>query len=63
MATPASGGEADLAVKPGPVLPDAVLPCFPEIPSIPSTLPELKQPSAQPQGRLSENVSVRHTFY
>ncbi|XP_031177580.2 beta/gamma crystallin domain-containing protein 1-like isoform X1 [Sander lucioperca] len=63
MATPASGGEADLAVKPGPVLPDAVLPCFPEIPSIPSTLPELKQPSAQPQGRLSENIRTAKGFH
>ncbi|KAF1376712.1 hypothetical protein PFLUV_G00214320 [Perca fluviatilis] len=64
MATPASGGEADLAVKPGPVLPDAVPPCFPDIPSIThSTLPELKQPSAQPQGRLSENIRTAKGFH
>ncbi|XP_034755553.1 beta/gamma crystallin domain-containing protein 1-like isoform X2 [Etheostoma cragini] len=64
MATPASGGETELAVQPGPVLPEAVPPCFPEVPSIThSTLPELKQPPAQPQGRLSKNIRTAKGFH
>lgn len=63
MTTPAPGVEADVAVKPGPLPPDAVPPCFPGIPpTTHPTLPELKQPPAQPQGILSHNVSVQHTY-
>ncbi|XP_032398404.1 beta/gamma crystallin domain-containing protein 1 isoform X2 [Etheostoma spectabile] len=64
MATPASGGETKLAVQPGPVLPDAEPACFPEVPSITHpTLPELKQPPAQPQGRLSKNIRTAKGFH
>lgn len=64
MTTSARGGEADLAEKPGPVLPDALSPCFPGIPpTTHPTLPEHKQPPAQSQGILNNNVSVRHAHY
>lgn len=64
MPTQGRGAEAELAVKPGPVLPDAVPPSFPgNPPTTHPTLTELKQPPAQPQGILSENVSVQHTHY
>lgn len=64
MTTPAPVGEVELALKPGPVLPDAVPPCFPGIPpTTHPTLPELKQRPAQPQGILNNNVGVRHTRY
>ncbi|XP_070781600.1 beta/gamma crystallin domain-containing protein 1-like [Enoplosus armatus] len=56
MATP-----ADLPVKPGPMLPDAVPPCFPAIP--PTTHPELKQPPAQPQGILSNSIRIAKGFH
>lgn len=61
MTTPVPVVEADLLVKPGLVLPDAVPSSFPGIPptTVP-TLPEIKQPSAQLPGILSNNVSVPH---
>lgn len=62
MSAPAGGDEADLAAKPGLVLPDAAPPSFPGIP--PTTHPalhELKQPPAQPQGTGRKTVSVQHT--
>lgn len=67
MATPVVGDEADSVAKPGPVLPDTAAPCFPVVPPTKQpTLPELKQPPAQPQGVLRSNVSVLNslqTFY
>lgn len=64
MSTPVPGGEADPNVKPGPLVPKAVPPCVPGFPpTTHPTVPELKQPAAQPQGLLSKNVSVLHTFY
>ncbi len=64
MTTLDPGGEGDVAVKPGPLLPDAVPPCFPGVPpTTHPTPPELKQPPAQPQGILSHHVRVRHTHY
>ncbi|XP_031734239.1 beta/gamma crystallin domain-containing protein 1 isoform X3 [Anarrhichthys ocellatus] len=64
MTAPASGGEADLAVKPAPVLPDAVPPCFPEIPPITHpTLLELKQPLALPQAIQSNNIITAKGFH
>lgn len=56
MTTPVSGEEAALAVKPGPMLPDAAPPCFPVI--APSTQPTLPQ---QPQGKRRNHVSVPKT--
>ncbi|XP_068432782.1 beta/gamma crystallin domain-containing protein 1-like [Clinocottus analis] len=57
----ASGGEADVAVKPGRVLPDAVPPCFPEIPSITHPPPLLKpmQPLDVPQARPRNNITAK----
>ncbi|XP_054474144.1 beta/gamma crystallin domain-containing protein 1-like [Anoplopoma fimbria] len=64
MSAPASGGEADLAVKPGRVLPEAVPPCFPEItPVTHPTLPELKQPPALPQAILRNNIRTVKGFH
>ncbi|XP_045916005.1 beta/gamma crystallin domain-containing protein 1-like isoform X1 [Micropterus dolomieu] len=62
MTTPARGGEADLAEKPGPVLPDALSPCFPGIPpTTHPTLPEHKQP--QSQGILNNNIRIAKGFH
>ncbi|XP_035535050.1 beta/gamma crystallin domain-containing protein 1-like [Morone saxatilis] len=64
MTTPAHGGEADLAVKPGRVLPDAVPPSLPGIPSITHpTLPELKKPLVKPQGILSNTIRTAKGFH
>ncbi|KAM6906567.1 uncharacterized protein PEZ65_017735 isoform 2-T2 [Lycodopsis pacificus] len=64
MTAPASGGEAGLAVKPGRVLPDAVPPCFPEIPPITHpTLLELKQPLALPRAIQSKNIITAKGFH
>lgn len=61
LSTPVPGGEADLIAKPGPLVPKAVLPCVPGFPpNTHPTVPDLKQPPAQPQGLLSKNVSVLH---
>ncbi|XP_069370730.1 beta/gamma crystallin domain-containing protein 1-like isoform X2 [Paralichthys olivaceus] len=49
MTTQVPGGEGDVAVKPGPLLPDAVPPCFPVIP--PATQPALPE---RPQAQLHE---------
>lgn len=55
-----AGGEADVAVKPGVVLPDIAAPCFPGIP--PDVLhpapPQVKQPPAQPKEIHRNYVSV-----
>lgn len=61
MTTPDPVVETDQLVKPGPVLPDAVPSSFPGIPptTVP-TLPQIKQPPAQPPGLLCNNVSVLH---
>ncbi|XP_071323581.1 beta/gamma crystallin domain-containing protein 1-like isoform X2 [Trachinotus anak] len=53
MTTPVPGGEADLAVKPSLLLPDAGPPCFPAIP--PSTQPTLPE---QPQGTLRKDIRI-----
>ncbi|XP_044025867.1 beta/gamma crystallin domain-containing protein 1-like isoform X2 [Siniperca chuatsi] len=64
MTTPACGSETHLAVKPGPVLPEVVPPCFPGIlPTTHPTLPELKQPPAQPQGILINNIRIAKGFH
>ncbi|KAL7388254.1 hypothetical protein ABVT39_010179 [Epinephelus coioides] len=64
MITPVSGGEADLAVKPAPVLPDAVPPSFPDIsPITHPPVPELKQPLAQPQGILRKTIRTAKGFH
>ncbi|XP_068593454.1 beta/gamma crystallin domain-containing protein 1-like [Cebidichthys violaceus] len=64
MTASASGGEADLAVKAGRVLPEAVPPCFPEIPSVTHpTLLELKQPLALPQTTLSNDIRTAKGFH
>lgn len=64
MTTPVPAVEADLLVKPAPVLPDAVPLSFPGIPpTIDPALPKMKQPTAQPQGILSNNVSVPHAYF
>ncbi|XP_054871740.1 beta/gamma crystallin domain-containing protein 1-like isoform X2 [Amphiprion ocellaris] len=57
MSAPVAGGEAELAVKPAPMLPNAEAPSFPGIPpTTHPTLPELKQPPALPQGILRNNI-------
>ncbi|XP_029965726.1 uncharacterized protein LOC115401593 [Salarias fasciatus] len=57
MTTPASGAGADVAVKPGPALPDKVAPRFPGIPPTkPSAVPELQQPPAQPTRKHRNNA-------
>ncbi|XP_069578458.1 beta/gamma crystallin domain-containing protein 1-like isoform X1 [Brachyistius frenatus] len=64
MATVVAGSEADVAVKPAPVLPDAVAPCFPEIP--PTThppLPQFKQPPPLPQGTHRNNTRAVKGFH
>lgn len=62
MPTQPHGVEAELALKPGLVLPDAVPPSFPV--NSPYMHPSLtEQPVAQPQGIRSKNVSVQHTHY
>ncbi|KAM9339246.1 uncharacterized protein ABDE67_016906 [Symphorus nematophorus] len=65
MTTLACRGEADLAVKPGAVLPDAAVPpSFPGIaPTTHPTLPELKQPPAQPQAILSKSIRKPKGFH
>ncbi|XP_053192679.1 beta/gamma crystallin domain-containing protein 1-like [Scomber japonicus] len=64
MTTPVPVVEADLLVKPGLVLPDAVPSSFPGIPptTVP-TLPEIKQPSAQLPGILSNNIRTARGFH
>ncbi|XP_008287304.1 absent in melanoma 1 protein-like isoform X2 [Stegastes partitus] len=64
MSAPVAGGEAEPAVKPAPVLPNAKAPSFPGIP--PTTnpaLPEVKQPPAQPQGILRSNIRAVKGFH
>ncbi|XP_040920916.1 beta/gamma crystallin domain-containing protein 1-like isoform X2 [Toxotes jaculatrix] len=62
MTTLVPGGEADLAVKPGLVLPDAVPQCFPGIPS--TTHPTLPvQPPAQPQEILTNHTRAAKEFH
>ncbi|XP_022621476.1 beta/gamma crystallin domain-containing protein 1-like [Seriola dumerili] len=56
MTTPVPGGEADLAVKPGQLLPDAGP--FPAIP--PSTQPTLPE---QPQGKLRNHIRTARGFH
>ncbi|XP_026175253.1 beta/gamma crystallin domain-containing protein 1-like isoform X2 [Mastacembelus armatus] len=64
MTTLVPGGESELTVKPGPLLPNAVPPCFPGIPATTHpTLPELKQPPAQPQGRVSKAIRAVKGFH
>ncbi|XP_074472034.1 uncharacterized protein LOC141756306 [Sebastes fasciatus] len=65
MTTPlASGDEADMAVKPGPVLPDAVPPSSPRSPTITlPPFPDLKQPPAQLQRRLSNKIRTAKGFH
>ncbi|XP_028252424.1 beta/gamma crystallin domain-containing protein 1-like isoform X2 [Parambassis ranga] len=64
MATLLSGAEADVCVKPAPVLPDTVAPCFPGIPAATRpTLPELKQPPAQPQGKPKSSIRTAKGFH
>lgn len=60
MSTPASGDEPDRAVKPGRVLPDP--PSFPgNLSTTHPPLPDLKQPLAKPQKRLTKKVNVQYT--
>ncbi|XP_004568823.2 uncharacterized protein LOC101472999 isoform X2 [Maylandia zebra] len=64
MATPVAGDEADSVAKPGPVLPDTAAPCFPVVPPTKQpTLPERKQPPAQPQGVLRSNIRTVKGFH
>lgn len=56
MRSPVVGGEADLAGKAAPLLPNAVPP------PTPTTPPEPKLPPAQPQGLLSKSVSAAYTL-
>ncbi|XP_067427584.1 beta/gamma crystallin domain-containing protein 1-like isoform X1 [Thunnus thynnus] len=64
MTTPVPVVEADLHVKPGLVFPDAVPSSFPGIPPTTNpTLPEIKQPPAQPQGLLSNNIRTARGFH
>ncbi|XP_059212877.1 beta/gamma crystallin domain-containing protein 1-like [Centropristis striata] len=56
MTTPASAGEADLAVKAAPLPPR-----FPEIPQ--PELPELKPPAAQPQSTLRHKIRTAKGFH
>ncbi|XP_062292932.1 beta/gamma crystallin domain-containing protein 1-like [Scomber scombrus] len=62
MTSPVPVVEADLLVKPGLVFPDAV--SFPGIPptAVP-ILPEIKQPSSQPSGILSDNIRTARGFH
>ncbi|KAM9703938.1 uncharacterized protein ACNS7B_002453 isoform 1-T1 [Menidia menidia] len=58
------GGKPDVVAKPSPVLPDPPAPCFPGIP--PTTHPtptDFKQPLAQPQGILRDNVKHLKGFH
>ncbi len=64
MTTAAGEGEAGLSVKPGLLQLEPVPPSVPRIPpTTHPTLPELKQPLAQPQGTFSQNVSVQLSHY
>ncbi|TKS75560.1 Beta/gamma crystallin domain-containing protein 1 [Collichthys lucidus] len=57
MSTPASGDEPDRAVKPGRVLPDAAPPSFPgNLSTTHPPLPELKQPLAKAQKKLTKKM-------
>ncbi|XP_060946966.1 beta/gamma crystallin domain-containing protein 1-like isoform X2 [Limanda limanda] len=62
MPTVAPGGEADVAVKPGPLLPKAVPPRFPGIP--PSTHPALpEKPLAPPHEKPAHHIRVAKGFH
>ncbi|XP_065819576.1 beta/gamma crystallin domain-containing protein 1 isoform X1 [Labrus bergylta] len=64
MTTPTPVVERDRAMKPVPVLPDAKPPRFPEIPPpTHSTLTELKQRPAQPQGILNNITRTARGFH
>lgn len=57
--TQSCGAEPEMAVKPGPLPPNAVPPSFPGGPlTMQPTLTDLQQPPAQPQSILNKNVSV-----
>ncbi|KAM6992411.1 uncharacterized protein LKV04_008472 [Tautogolabrus adspersus] len=64
MSTPTPVVEVDRAIKPVPLLPDAMPPRFPEMPPpTHSTLTELKQLPAQPQGILNNNTRTARGFH
>ncbi|XP_053300626.1 beta/gamma crystallin domain-containing protein 1 isoform X2 [Pleuronectes platessa] len=62
MPTVVPGGEADVAVKPGPLLPEAVPPRFPGIP--PNTHPALpERPLAPPHEKPAHHIRVAKGFH
>ncbi|XP_047193955.1 beta/gamma crystallin domain-containing protein 1 [Hippoglossus stenolepis] len=62
MTTVVPGGEADMAVKPGPLLPEAVPPRFPGIP--PNKHPALpERPLAQPHEKPAHHIRVDKGFH